>query len=477
MIVLLLAAATAMPPVTFESRDGGTQVLMGKDLIVEFRQNRYLRFRATNRNDLWVGSEKKPMDLCWAYADPGINDFVFRTVQTRRTAGGFEVNIEGDKPSLEGRVKIGLAARWLPERGEFEYVLTGNLDFKPAKFYARSKVGPNAKGPATIEATDWHIEHISLPDRLGSRNPASPEVYDWFVYSDDQVNWMKSPKVHIVYVTRPGSYPTIHTATGMKRGGAFGWVDREQGGWLVYPESETPGQKHSFTLCWMFFDVHFHLPDAVPARGRSENAALSYALRFAPVDAAASRAIVQKAREVEWRGRREYELPVMKMGNNDFKDLVTSGDGQYMWWASSYECYRDDRVGFDDKYSVSIKSESEAPKAWYAACFGRSFQREPITGSFRVRAKVKTEDCDGWVGIGATDRPEAWPYSRSWPKDPAAVAWVRSKPLTGTNGWREVVLDVIVKPGPYKRWTIALEHHGKGQSWWDNVVVEKIGSK
>ncbi len=60
MILLLLAAATAMPPVAFENRDGGTQVLMGKELIVEFRQNRYLRFRATNRNELWVGTEKKP---------------------------------------------------------------------------------------------------------------------------------------------------------------------------------------------------------------------------------------------------------------------------------------------------------------------------------------------------------------------------------------------------------------------------------
>src|SRR5574340_809895 len=103
MIFLLLAAATqlgaVMPPIPFESRGGGTQVLMGDDLIVEFRNNRHMRFRATNRNDLWVGSEKKPMDLCWAYADPGINDFVFRTVQTRRTPGGFEVRIEEYKPS------------------------------------------------------------------------------------------------------------------------------------------------------------------------------------------------------------------------------------------------------------------------------------------------------------------------------------------------------------------------------------------
>ena len=91
-------------------------VLMGKDLIVEFRNNRYLRFRATNRNDLWVGSEKKPMDLCWAHADPGIDDFAFRAVQTRLTPGDFEVLIDGDKPSLEGKVKIGLAIGFSAKR-------------------------------------------------------------------------------------------------------------------------------------------------------------------------------------------------------------------------------------------------------------------------------------------------------------------------------------------------------------------------
>lgn len=127
-MILLLVAAAVMPPIAFENRDGGTQVLMGRDLTVEFRQNRYLRFRATNRNDLWVGSEKQLMDLCRAYADPGINDFVFRAVQTRSTSGGFEIKIEADKPSLEGKVRIGLAARWLPAREVFEYTLTGNLD-------------------------------------------------------------------------------------------------------------------------------------------------------------------------------------------------------------------------------------------------------------------------------------------------------------------------------------------------------------
>src|SRR5690554_1757260 len=68
------------PEITISEIKGGTHVFWGEELLLELRENRRLRFRATPLSDHWVASERKPMDLCWAYADAGVNDYVPKKV-------------------------------------------------------------------------------------------------------------------------------------------------------------------------------------------------------------------------------------------------------------------------------------------------------------------------------------------------------------------------------------------------------------
>ena len=75
---------------------------------------------------------------------------------------------------------------------------------------------------------------------------------------------------------------------------------------------------------------------------------------------------------------------------------------QTLWWASDYQCFRDNSVGYDDSFSVSIKRSEASPKAsaWSTLSWAHPFNERPKHNRrFRFTAMVKTVDCTGPVRL------------------------------------------------------------------------------
>ena len=469
-------AGESMSGVDIKETNGSTFVYCNGGEIVEFRENRRLRFRATPESTHWVGCMRKPMDLCWAFNEPGVNDYVVQDTRYENDDGHFAVIVVALKPSVGGVVTNRLDGYWDKGTEKFHYLLTSSLNCPLDLWYRNSSVAMsvyerNPKGRPQIEATDYHIEDISVTDILQSPNPEHPELYDWLLSSQSGAQWTLFPKIHIAFPTRPGSYPTINYARdqSLDQGGYFGFIDLEEGGWMSRI-IETP-VPISYGLCWMFFDVHVLMRNAIPPRYSQENLSLRYKLQFTPVEPDEVPGIMAKASEVKWRSLKEYQLPVLSH-TNQFDRLISGKDSEFMWWASSYDCYRDAETGKGDHYSVTINQTENKSAAWYTWCLGFPYEKEIMSGKYRITADVKTDRCSGSVRLGvAHTKHDYWLHSaRNVPSD---VEWVYSNELTGTVGWTQVSLTFTAYTDG-RRNLIALEQTGSGQSWFDNVVIEKI---
>ena len=468
------------PEITISETKGGTYVFWGDELLLELRENRRLRFRATPQNDHWVASERKPMDLCWAYADAGVNDYVPKKVTcvNDKQLGKFQIDIIAEKPSVTGTVTIKIEGIWNPEQQEFRYLLSSRLQCPLEEWYLNSNgamkvYNVNPKGRPNIEAVDYHMEHISLPDINTSSWPDHKILYNCQVFSENGKNWTILPKVHIPYVVRPGDYNTISTPK-LNTGCFFGSIDFEEGGWMSRIV-ETPVQM-LFSQCWMFFDVHVYMENAVPSRYSQQELDLTCNQEFKHIGPDEVQGIIANSEEVEWKTKPEYQLPVFSR-NNTFDQLITdSGNKEkHMWWASSYDCSRVTDTGFDDNYSVTINhGTKDKQAAWYQRCWGYPYDQEKISGLYRVRAKVKTIGCTGKVRLAvAQTSDDYWIHSSRFDRDGAQ--WTYSlNSLSGTNDWTDLEVTVrMVEPLRH----IVLEHLGPGQSWFDNVVIEKVYKK
>lgn len=466
------------PNITISEIKEGTHVYWGDKLILELRENRRLRFRATPQNDHWVASERKPMDLCWAFKDVGVNDYVPNKVTcfNDKQQGKFQIDIIADKPSVNGTVTITIEGIWVPEKQKFSYLLSSRLKCPLEEWYlnsvgAMSVYNVNPKGSPKIEVVDYHMEHISGPVILASKWPDHKLLYQWRVYSNDGKNWSLLPKVPIPYVIRPGKYVTIHTPK-MNEGCYFGSIDTLEGGWMSRIV-ETPSQI-SFEQCWMFFDVHVYMDKAVPPRYSKEDLDLTCVQEFYALDVDEVKTIIANSAEVDWKTKLEYQLPVFSR-NNTFDQLITDQGNheKYMWWASSYECSRVADTGFDDNFSVTIDHRNNNKNsAWYARCWGYPYDNEKINGVYRVKAKVKTLECDGTVRIAvAQNMRDYWIHNDEFDRNGAQWTY-SSNSLTGNNDWTE--LEVTVKMLNSRLHHIVLEHLGSGQSWFDNVIIEKL---
>jgi len=447
----------------------------GKE-IVEFRENRRLRFRANPESTLWIGCMRKPMDLCWAFNEPGVNDYVVQDVKYENDEGHFAVIVEALKPSVSGMVTNRLDGDWENDTKKFNYRLTSSLHCPLDLWYQNSSAAMSVyektpEGRPGIEATDYHIEDISVTDILQSPNPDHPELYDWLLSSQSGTQWTLFPKIHIPFPIRPGSYPTINYSRDqvLGQGGYFGFIDLEEGGWMSRI-IETP-VPISYGLCWMFFDVHILMRNAIPPRYSQENLSLQYKLQFTPVEPAEVPGIMAKASEVEWRSLTEYQLPVLSR-TNQFDRLISGKDSEFMWWASSYDCSRDMETGKGDHYSVTINQTENKSAAWYAGCLGFPYDKEVLSGKYQITADVKTDHCSGSVRLGvAHTKHDYWIHSdRAVPSD---VEWVYSDELTGTTNWTQRSLTFTAYSDG-RRNLIVLEQTGSGQSWFDNVVIKKI---
>ena len=466
------------PKIDIRQEMDSTLVYWDDELILELRDNRRLRFRATPKNDHWIGTKRTPMDLCWAYRDSGVNDYVVEQVIFENIVNDrqFYIQVEAIKHSVEGRVSVRIDGFWNPEQHNFNFLLTNSIFCELEAWYLNSNTAKNlyASNPSrkpTIQGLNYHLERISWPDILLSDQPERTLRYDWLVYADqDDSHYTLMSKLYVPFITRRATYPASSTPL-LQEGCQYGFLDRVHGGWMTRI-LEAPSAIQ-FAPCWMFFDTHFFLANAVPLRHSAQHLDLTYKMLFIPVQADEVSGILDTAQEVDWRNHPEYQLPLFTR-HNDFNQLVTEegNEQQYVWWASSFNCFRDDTTGYNDNYSVSIRHTQESEEAaWYARCWGRPYDEEYVEGEYIIRAKVKTRDCSGAVRIGvAQSTGDYWIHARNFDREAADWSW--SDELSGTNDWSDLEVRVNMIRG--KKKSIVLEQSGSGQSWFDQVSIEKL---
>jgi len=492
--VMAQAEGSAYPEITVRQDDAGTFIMMEGDIICELEKNRYLRFRATNADDNWVGCERKGADLCIAFADKGVTGIVVESADftNNEEEGYFEVKVSGYKDGLDCYVNYSVKGIWVPEIGKFKYTYETDMDADLEKWYANSVTAsgyynqnPNARAP--IEITDYHIEHIATTDIVQSETYKDmPLRYEWFLASDDGSEWEKFPKVHVPYPTRTGDYITIRErGSRLSAGTKFGFTDKEHGGWMS-TVNRTSVNGIAFELCWYFFDVHILMYNAVPPRYSADRFTLDFSIDFDPLSKEEGNDLVAEATERNWRDYEEYALPLLSK-NNTFDTLITDIDSEHtcethLWWASSFDCYRDDTVGYDDNYSATIKRDTAdaQPLGWNTFGWGYPFEEQSIKmRKFRFSAMVKTENVTGLARLAFAvkkDGSDLWYGTNTHLADGTPrediIAWQFSDGLTGTNDWTPISMEFTVN-GVIN--SLILEQSGSGQSWFDNVVIEDLG--
>jgi hypothetical protein len=487
------------PRLEIREEAGATNVFCNDQLLVEVKANRFLRFRASPEDDLWVGSEKSGADLGWVYRDPGAQglDVLGVRHEQSRAKGEFTLHITGRKPQFESRVEAILSGRWQPDLAKFKYLLALKLQAPLEQWYENSKFQqrglPSTGSQLWTEVLDYCIEGVTITERMLSPNAKQrkqPQLYDWFVKSHDGVNWEKWPKIHIPFPVRPGDYITIRDRVNPTReGGYYGFLDGRTGGWMTRI-TKTPAPV-VYELCWSRFDVHMLLEGAIPPRHSASELSLDFAMEFDPIAPTRAKEIVDRAVEPAWRDAPEYQNLPLFSWNNRFDQVITDlpsekTSNQTLWWASGYDCFRDDTTGYDDHYSVSIKRNTATTKAsaWTTLSWAHPFNERPKSNRrFRMTAMVKTRDCTGMVrlahyssiaNVGDMYYGGRFTHQKDGTKKTDGLVWEYSKSVSGTTDWTLVTLEFVVR---HHGSNLVLEHTGTGQCWFDNVRIEDLGKE
>ncbi len=468
--------------ITSQQKGASLWVLEDGEPLLELRDKRHLRFRATAENDHWIGTIARPMDLCWDYA--GVNDYDDRRVKFTKTDTGFTVVATGAKPSVEGTVATVITATRRGPGEPFEYTLESRIEYSLEKWHSVSAHAQRAKGKQTrIEALDFHINRASWPDVYQSKVSNKKILYDAFVSQQEGCQWLRTPKIHVPFIVRPGKYPAGDMGKQFVAGNYYGFIDLEEGGWIM--EIQEASSPITFGLCWMFFDVHCIMTKGIPALDAGERAEAAYKFRFSPITSEKANQIWVDSQEIEWRSLNVYSNLPLFSWDSKFDKLLTdedcTGNDKYVWWPSSYDCFRDDTVGYDDNYSAAINIKG-GKAAWYCSTWGAPHDREEqLTCTYRVSAMVKTRDVEGEVRLSLSWSHGGNHLNRSSQWASQDAVWkLANKTLTGTNDWTLITLEF--DPGSQLGWidheevgkTIVLEQVGAGQSWFDNVKIEKF---
>lgn len=485
------------PDISIREESGNTSVYWDNKLIVEIKENKHLRFRATHLDEKWVGTDKKGADMGWAYRDTKAAGMEVLSVnhENKPGEGEFVIRINGKKPQFDSSIYIEFKGIWMPEADKFKYTYSTNFECLLEDWYVNSNSDKisypiNNNGTRAIEAIDYTIEYISDFTAITSKEHKGEKLYQWYARSMDGTTWKKWPMTHVPYPTRGDSsnYITIEDYNNVYQNGEyFGFLDNESGGWIT--KIEKTSSSVSYGICWSQFDVHVLMPDAVPQRGSTDKMKVELSLEFNPLDEKQSLDIINSADEINWRAFEEYKLPLSSL-NNRFDTLITDIPGEdigksYMWWANSFECYRDDTVGYDDNYSATIKKlkDSVIPAAWNTFTWNWPFVTNDLRGKrVKFSAMVKTSDLSGFARIAVASSSNydiyygvfnnVGTHNRDGSYVTDRLTWQFSESLTGTNDWTLVSMEFVVK---YAKSSLILEQHGIGQTWFDNVKIEDLG--
>lgn len=483
-----------MKKLQIKRADGSVYVYLGEDLICELRKERFLRFRASGKTDNWIGSEKSPADLSIAYSEQGTKGCEVRAVNIMCDAenGTFSIEVDAVKPKLSRKnaVHYSLYGRYDAKKCGMQYELTETMTANVQEWYrlsdwARpySRKYPNTEAP--IQMMDYRIEQVSHTEINAAEHKRDGKVrYPWFFSTEDGVHYEKWPKVHVPYTTMRGNYCTVRVADRLHKGASYGYADATYGGWKETILATSHPVSHE--VCWAVFDVHIILPHAVPIKTMSGDFTVSLKLGFEPLSPEECKNLIANAQERNWRAEPVYQLPLLT-GNDTFDRLISDVPSEEtaehaLYWASDANCFRDDQIGYDDHYSLSIKRTENTPKpsAWIGSFFVRNFDHQSREGRrVRLTAMLKTEKCTGKVRVGYMEEKRGGTIFYGFDTHRADgtprmdyLDFIYSEAVRGTQDFTPISVEV---PCAKDSGAFFIEMSGCGQCWIDNVQTEILG--
>jgi hypothetical protein len=162
-----------------------------------------------------------------------------------------------------------------------------------------------------------------------------------------------------------------------------------------------------------------------------------------------------------------------------FRDVALAGNTAWPWQREVVQgceadvaMVRDTRMGCGDRYSLKIQHQRTAQSRWLATTLGSAFGEPPFARGqrLRLRAKVKTADLHGAVGIAL----RVHRTGRGSVYDVAGYDVFASPPITAQADWTELQIETPpLRPAP-DRVHFLLELNGRGTAWFDDVELLKL---
>ena len=200
---------------------------------------------------------------------------------------------------------------------------------------------------------------------------------------------------------------------------------------------------------------------------------MSQSWLFTPTTAEQDEAVIDRATEVEWKDKPNYQLPLFST-NSTFETQFGGTDWQYAWWRRSYDCSMDPMVGHNGAGSVKIEKSTEGEESWFTeGVWGFPYSFDKVLGkTYRLSGFIKTENVTGEAYIANKQ------YQHATPGD---YTLHKSECVTGTSDWTEVSVTFVAQErffpdGSRQR---CIDHfyltlNGKGTVWFDDVKLEEI---
>lgn len=260
--------------------------------------------------------------------------------------------------------------------------------------------------------------------------------------------------------------------------------------WLLEDENPVVGilsrDRVHAGLCAYMWDAHF----AYKICETDENVflksgdAFSAAFELHSVNRSGGEKIIAAAHEIH---PVEIETtPIYMNGLNTFTHTLASigNHERHVWpWSTETDAEHahdvvfqlDRSIGYDDQNSLRISSKDEVHAAFVASTLGPAFGDDPFVegSSYRLSAYVKCEQLDGTARIALRFHRDG-DGSVFEMENYGIITSERS--IQSTCPW--TFLDVralAISPAP-DRMHIMLMQDGKGTSWFDNVLFERIFS-
>ncbi len=459
-----VGTASSLPEIEVV-KGSSTYVTMNGEQIASFKDNRYMRFRATTANGHWIGTNHNPVDMGWAYQEPDVKGFTCTAVESEVSPGRFSVTFRGDKEGVGASQVVTLEGIWNAEIEQFEYTYTTKLSGDLATWHSKSKWAPNGN----IEAFDYCSERMSILDRVYNNN-TNGDLYDYVIYTDNGKDWTRIPKLPVPRTMLNGTYFYDFY---LSPGGKYLLADAKEGGWEATLLKDTGDTR--MEICWSWYDMHNCMEHAVPPLGSAETFELEQSWSFRPTDGEYDKAVIDSATEVDWRDIPNYKLPTFST-NNTFDTQFGGTDWCYAWWLSSYDCTMDSTVGRTDTSSVAITHDTKKNASWYTeGVWGFPYSFDNVKGKqYRLSGWIKTEKVEGEAKIGVNQYLHATPNNNTF---------TYSEPVSGTSDWTYVSCEFTGQLRPLKNGgqEACIDHFyltldGSGKAWFDDVKIEEIES-